>query len=70
MSQNLMKVKWLACLLEFLIGVSLPGFPGVPVGYMIPSVAYCPVSYGPNGIEGKYPSNKVRNTIFAYISSW
>ncbi|CAL9149076.1 protein BTR1-like [Musa acuminata AAA Group] len=39
-------------------GVSFPGFPGVPVGYMIPSVAYCPVSYGPNGIEGKYPSNK------------
>ncbi|CAL9112433.1 RNA-binding protein [Musa troglodytarum] len=33
-------------------------YPGVPVGYMIPSVAYGPVSYGPNGVGGKYPINK------------
>ncbi|CAD5180554.1 unnamed protein product [Musa acuminata subsp. malaccensis] len=40
-------------------GVNFPGFPGVPVSYMIPSVAY-PVGYGANGIGGKYLSNKVR----------
>ncbi|WOK98363.1 protein BTR1 [Canna indica] len=38
-------------------GVTFSGYPGVPVGYMIPPVSY-PVSYGPNGIGGKYPSNK------------
>ncbi|WOL18960.1 protein BTR1 isoform X1 [Canna indica] len=39
-------------------GVNFPGFPGVPVGYMIPPVPYNPVSYGPNGSGGKYPTNK------------
>ncbi|URE21736.1 RNA-binding protein [Musa troglodytarum] len=39
-------------------GANSPGFPGVPVGYMVPSVSYGPVSYGPNGSGGKYPSNK------------
>ncbi|CAL9110433.1 unnamed protein product [Musa textilis] len=38
-------------------GVNFPGFPGVPVSYLIPSVAY-PVGYGANGIGGKYLSNK------------
>ncbi|XP_042470556.1 protein BTR1-like isoform X2 [Zingiber officinale] len=33
-------------------------FPGVPVGYMIPSVAYSPVTYRPNGSGGKYSNNK------------
>ncbi|URE21734.1 RNA-binding protein [Musa troglodytarum] len=40
------------------LGANSPGFPGVPVGYMVPSVSYGPVSYGPNGSGGKYPSNK------------
>ncbi|CAL9153170.1 unnamed protein product [Musa hybrid cultivar] len=39
-------------------GVNFPGFPGFPVGYMVPSVAYSPISYGSNGSGGKYPSNK------------
>ncbi|WOK94894.1 protein BTR1 [Canna indica] len=36
---------------------AFPGVPGVPIGYMIPQVAF-PVSYGPNGFAGKYPNNK------------
>ncbi|CAL9104347.1 unnamed protein product [Musa textilis] len=39
-------------------GANSPGFPGVPVGYMVPSVSYGPVSHRPNGSGGKYPSNK------------
>ncbi|RRT39086.1 hypothetical protein BHE74_00025929, partial [Ensete ventricosum] len=39
--------------------VNFPGFPGFPVGYMVPSVAYSTISYGSNGSGGKYPSNKV-----------
>ncbi|XP_072967636.1 protein BTR1-like [Typha angustifolia] len=39
-------------------GVNFPGYPGVPVGYMIPSVAYNTMNYGPNGYGGRYPSNK------------
>ncbi|XP_010940545.1 protein BTR1 isoform X1 [Elaeis guineensis] len=39
-------------------GVNFPGYPGVPMGYMIPSVAYSTVTYGSNGLGGKYPSNK------------
>ncbi|XP_042470547.1 protein BTR1-like isoform X1 [Zingiber officinale] len=35
-------------------------FPGVPVGYMIPSVAYSPVTYRPNGSGGKYSNNKMQ----------
>ncbi|XP_065046937.1 protein BTR1-like isoform X1 [Musa acuminata AAA Group] len=40
------------------LGVNSRGFPGVPVGYMVPSVSYGPVSYRPNGSGGKYRSNK------------
>lgn len=41
-------------------GVNFPGLPGNPVGYMIPSAAYSHANYGPNGVGGKYPNNKVR----------
>ncbi|KAG6531670.1 hypothetical protein ZIOFF_005487 [Zingiber officinale] len=41
-----------------LIGKGGINFPGVPVGYMIPSVAYSPVTYRPNGSGGKYSNNK------------
>ncbi|XP_074582661.1 protein BTR1-like isoform X1 [Curcuma longa] len=33
-------------------------FPGVPVGYMFPSVAYSPVTYRPNGSGGRNSNNK------------
>ncbi|KMZ59852.1 RNA-binding protein Nova-1 [Zostera marina] len=35
-------------------------FPGIPVSYMFPSIAYNTntVSYGSNGIGGKFPNNK------------
>ncbi|XP_008787443.1 protein BTR1 [Phoenix dactylifera] len=39
-------------------GANLRGYPSVPVGYMIPSVAYNTTNYGPNGLGGKYPNNK------------
>ncbi|MQL94825.1 hypothetical protein Taro_027483, partial [Colocasia esculenta] len=39
-------------------GVNLSGFHGIPIGYVIPSVAYNTINYGPNGAGGKYPSNK------------
>lgn len=38
-------------------GVNFPGFPG-PVGYVIPPVAYNTMSYGSNGVGGRYPNNK------------
>lgn len=51
------------------LGVNFPGFPGVPVSYMIPSVAY-PVGYGANGIGGKYLSNKVRISSVSYRTKY
>ncbi|OAY81114.1 protein BTR1-like isoform X2 [Ananas comosus] len=39
-------------------GVNVPGYPGVPVGYMMPPVGYNTMNYGPNGQGGRYPSNK------------
>ncbi|KAJ6842720.1 protein BTR1-like [Iris pallida] len=39
-------------------GANFPGFPGAPVGYLMPTMAYNTMNYGSNGIGGKYPSNK------------
>ncbi|XP_072979740.1 protein BTR1-like [Typha angustifolia] len=41
-------------------GVNFPGYPGVPVGYMLPSVGYNTSNYGLNGNGGRYPNNKGR----------
>ncbi|XP_078440058.1 binding to TOMV RNA 1L (long form) isoform X2 [Wolffia australiana] len=37
---------------------SYAGMHGVPVGFVIPPVAYNTISYGPNGAGVKYPNNK------------
>ncbi|OAY85978.1 protein BTR1-like [Ananas comosus] len=42
-------------------GVNFPGYPGVPVGYMIPPTAYNTIGYGLNGHGGRFPNNR-RNT--------
>ncbi|KAK1284014.1 hypothetical protein QJS10_CPB21g00280 [Acorus calamus] len=37
-------------------GVNFSGYPGVPVGYVLPPAGT--YNYGPNGVGGKYPNNK------------
>lgn len=34
------------------------GFPGAPAGFMVPSIGYNGMTYGPNGMGGRAPINK------------